>query len=138
MGRKQAREGTMKIVYQMELNEDFSKEALDTYFTNFVFDDKEREYIIDATINIKENLEYIDKFIETYSEGWNIKRIARVDLAILRIGIYEILYRKDIPIEVTINEAIEIAKKYSTDESFKFINGILGKVVRNTNNRAGD
>ncbi|MCQ4921630.1 transcription antitermination factor NusB [Tissierella carlieri] len=131
MGRKQAREGTMKILYQMEINEDFSDEALELYFNNFSFDELEKEYILDAMTKIKENLESIDKYIELYSEGWNLNRLAKIDLAVLRIAVYEILYRKDIPIEVSINEAIEIAKKYSTEESFKFINGVLGGFVRN-------
>ncbi|MBU5311034.1 transcription antitermination factor NusB [Tissierella carlieri] len=131
MGRKQAREGTMKILYQMEINEDFSDEALELYFNNFSFDELEKEYILDAMAKIKENLESIDKYIELYSEGWNLNRLAKIDLAVLRIAVYEILYRKDIPIEVSINEAIEIVKKYSTEESFKFINGVLGGFVRN-------
>ena len=131
MGRKQAREGTMKILYQMEINEDFSDEALGLYFNNFPFDELEKEYILDAMTKIKENLESIDKYIELYSEGWNLNRLEKIDLAVLRIAVYEILYRKDIPIEVSINEAIEIVKKYSTEESFKFINGVLGGFVRN-------
>lgn len=131
MGRKQAREGTMKILYQMEMNEDFSDEALDIFFDNFTFDELEKEYILDAMAKIKENLDFIDKHIESYSEGWNLNRLAKIDLAALRIAVYEILYRKDIPIEVSINEAIEIVKKYSTEESFKFINGVLGGFVRN-------
>lgn len=131
MGRKQAREGTMKILYQMEVNEDFSEEALDVYFINFDFDESEKKYIVDAMDKIRENLDSIDKYIESYSEGWNLNRLAKIDLAVLRIAIYEILYRDDIPVEVAINEAIEIAKKYSTDESFKFINGVLGGFVKN-------
>ena len=63
-------------------------------------------------------------------EGWELHRLAKIDLCILRIAIYEIIYREDIPIEVSINEAIEIGKTYSTDESSKFINGVLGGFVR--------
>ncbi|TCU72777.1 transcription antitermination factor NusB [Tissierella praeacuta] len=131
MGRKQAREGTMKILYQMEVNDDFSDEALNIYFNNFSFEELEKEYILDAMTKIKENLDSIDEYIELYSQGWNLNRLAKIDLAVLRIAVYEILYRKDIPVEVSINEAIEIVKKYSTEESFRFINGVLGGVVRN-------
>jgi len=131
MGRKQAREGTMKLLYQMEINGDFSEDGLNVFLENFSFDELEKEYILDAIWNIKENLETIDKNIEMNLEGWNINRVAKIDLAALRIAIYEILYRKDIPIEVSINEAIEIVKKYSTEDSFKFINGVLGGFVRN-------
>ena len=72
----------------------------------------------------------IDEHIQNNIEGWDIHRLARVDLSILRIAIYELLYRDDIPVQVSINEAIEISKKYSTEDSSKFINGILGGFVR--------
>lgn len=133
MGRKQAREGTMKVLYQMELNKDYSEEALSTYLDNFNFDDLEREYILDAIEKIGENIEFIDNSIKKNLQGWEIDRLAKVDLSVLRIAIYEILYRKDIPVQVSINEAIEISKKYSTEDSFRFINGVLGGFVRNIN-----
>lgn len=134
MGRKQAREGTMKILYQMSLNQDFSESEVDAYLENFTFDDLEIEYIRYSTKKITEELEFIDENIKSHIEGWEIDRLAKVDLSILRIAIYEILYRSDIPIEVSINEAIEIAKKYSTEDSFKFINGVLGGIVRTRDN----
>lgn len=135
MGRKQAREGTMKLLYQMEINEDFSEEAKNIYLENFIFDELEKEYILDAMSRIRDNLETIDSYIKANLEGWNINRVAKIDLAVLRIAIYEILYRKDIPVEVSINEAIEIVKKYSTEDSFKFINGVLGGFVRSIDNK---
>jgi N utilization substance protein B len=130
MGRKQAREGTMKLLYQMEINEDYSEEALSVYLENFSFDNQEKEYILDAMSSITENIEAIDQYISENLEGWSINRLAKVDLSVLRIAIYEILYRKDIPLEVAINEAIETVKIYSAEESFKFINGVLGGFVR--------
>ncbi|MBU5437553.1 transcription antitermination factor NusB [Tissierella sp. MSJ-40] len=130
MGRKQAREGTMKLLYQMEVNEDYSDDNMRVFFQNFLYDESEKEYIEDAVLTIKNNLEEIDNNMISHLQGWSINRLAKVDLAVLRIAIYEILYRKDIPIEVSINEAIEIVKKYSTEESFKFINGVLGGFVR--------
>mgnify|MGYP001486545678 CR=1 FL=1 len=130
MGRKQAREGTMKLIYQMEVNDDFSEEALSLFFENFPFDQSEKEYIIDAYNKIKDNIEEIDNLMENTLEGWKINRLAKIDLAILRIALYEILYRNDIPVEVSINEAIETAKKYSSEDSYKFINGVLGSIVR--------
>lgn len=135
MGRKQAREGTMKLLYQMEVNEDFSEEAKKIYLENFIFDELEKEYILDAISKIINNLESIDSYVESNLEGWNINRVAKVDLAVLRIAIYEILYRKDIPVEVSINEAIETVKKYSTEDSFKFINGVLGGFVRSISDK---
>ena len=130
MGRKYARESTMKLLYQMEINSDFTEDAIGIFFENYTFDERERLYIEYAVETIIKNLKDIDFYIQNNIEGWEIHRLARVDLSILRIAIYEMLYRKDIPIQVSINEAIEISKKYSTEESSKFINGVLGGFVR--------
>lgn len=77
-----------------------------------------------------EHLETIDRMIETVTENWVVDRMAAVDRNILRFATYELLYRKDIPPAVTINEAIEIAKKYSSTESASFLNGILDRIAR--------
>lgn len=133
MGRKQARVGAMQVLFQMESNKDYSEEILDRFFENFEYDEGEQIYINDAIHLIRENLSIIDKYISNNLEGWSIYRLAKVDLAVLRIAIYEILYRKDIPVEVSINEAIEIVKRFSNHDSFKFINGVLGSFVRGIN-----
>lgn len=130
MGRKQAREGAMKLLFQMDSMNDHSKEEMDIFLSNFEFDESETEYIRKAVEEINDNIEEIDNHIVSHLEGWSIYRLAKVDLAVLRIAIYEIIYRKDIPIQVSINEAIEIVKKYSGEESFKFVNGVLGGFVR--------
>lgn len=130
MGRKHARESTMKLLYQMEVNLDFSQGAVDIFFDNNDFDIGEKTYIKDAIEKVIDNLEEIDYSIQSYIKGWELNRLAKVDLSTLRIAVYEIMYREDIPVEVSINEAIEIAKKYSTEESSKYINGVLGSFVR--------
>ena len=130
MGRKLARESTMKLLFQMEIMEDFNEENLESFYEVNDFSEDEKKYISDAIKNITENLEEIDKYIDDNIDTWAVNRLARVDLSILRISIYEMLYRDDIPEEVSINEAIETAKKYSTEESSKFINGILGGFVK--------
>lgn len=130
MSRRVARESAMKLLYQMELMEDFSQENLDLFIDNNGFQEDEEKYIGNAIKGVVENLEKIDGFIDENVDDWAVNRLARVDLSILRISIYELLYRKDIPEQVSINEAIETAKKYSSEESAKFINGILGGFVR--------
>lgn len=135
MGRKQAREGTMQILFQMESTGDFSDDALNVFLNNFKYDEMEKKYIYDAISSIKNNLYTIDNHIKDNLEGWSIYRLAKIDLAALRIAIYEILYRDDIPVEVSINEAIEIVKKYSNMDSFRFINGVLGGFVRSIDKR---
>ena len=135
MGRKVAREGAMRLLFQMELNEDYSDEAKSIFLENFEYDEMETKYINESLISIMDNMETIDKYIEDNLEGWSIYRLAKVDLAVLRIAIYEILFRQDIPVEVSINEAIEIVKKYSSYDSFKFVNGVLGGFVRGLDKR---
>jgi N utilization substance protein B len=130
MGRKQAREGAMRLIFQMESTNDFSDESIDVYLSNFQYGDSETKYIEDSVKTIRDNLDEIDKNIISHLEGWSIYRLAKVDLAVLRVAIYEILYRHDIPLEVSINEAIEIVKKYSAEDSFRFVNGVLGSFVR--------
>ena len=130
MGRKQAREGAMKLLFQMDSNDDFSESEMELFIENFTFDKNEEKYIDESITKVRENIKEIDHHIESNLESWSIHRLAKVDLAVLRISIYEILYRDDIPVEVSINEAIEIVKKYSSSDSFKFINGVLGGFVK--------
>ncbi|KAB3527570.1 transcription antitermination factor NusB [Alkaliphilus serpentinus] len=129
MSRKIARELCMKTLFQMSILKDYSTEVMNRYLEEELTFDGQQDYInraLEATIN---NMKTIDEIIEEFSKGWNINRIAKVDLAILRLAFGEILYLEDIPYAVSINEAIEMAKKYSSDESDNFINGILGKFV---------
>ncbi|WP_425448595.1 transcription antitermination factor NusB [Dethiothermospora halolimnae] len=130
MGRRHARESTMKLLFQMGVNENYSEEEIETFIKNNNFRDEELGYIRSTARAIIENLANIDEKIQKHSKKWKINRIAKVDLAIIRIAVYEILYKDDIPFKVSINEALEIGKKYSTDEAGKFINGILGSLVR--------
>lgn len=130
MGRKLAREETMKLLFQMELNKDFSDDVMDLFLSENEFNNEEIEYITDAINTIRKNINEIDSKIKDNIRGWKLERLAKVDLSVLRIAIYENNYRDDIPVEVSINEAIEICKKYSTYESSKFVNGVLGNIVR--------
>ena len=130
MGRKNARESLMKLLYQMDLNDDYSNESINNFLHNENIKEIEVKYILEGTDKIKGNIETIDSKIEKHSSGWAKNRIAKVDLAILRLSVYEILFRDDIPVEVSINEALELGKKYSSDDSYKYINGVLGGIVR--------
>lgn len=90
-----------------------------------------QEFAASLITGTVEHLKEIDEQIVKYAKNWNINRIANVDKTILRLAIYEMLYRNDIPPVVSINEAVDIAKKYSTEDSGKFVNGILDKVREN-------
>jgi N utilization substance protein B len=120
----------MKLLYQLEIQKESRDEQISYTLEQHELVDKDREYIIDVVNGVFENHEYIDKAIEKYSKGWKLSRISKVDLSILRLSIYEISFRKDIPFNVSINEAVELTKRYSSEESGAFVNGILGKVTR--------
>lgn len=137
MSRKIAREAAVKLLYQMEINEDFSEQIKENFIKNNRFKEDEIEYLDRVFKHIIDKLSIIDEKIEKYSEGWKINRIAKVDLSILRLAIFEIMHMDDIPIEVSINEALEISKKYSTEESSKFVNGLLGGFVKEWNDING-
>jgi N utilization substance protein B len=132
MSRKEARESAMQLIYQLGLGEPNAQEILNSYYENLEKDlcDDEKEYIDDCVLGVEKNISKIDEYIERYSKGWKINRIAKVDLAIMRLGIYEMLYREDVPNAVAINEAIELAKKFGGGNSSSFVNGILGSVIK--------
>ena len=130
MGRKQAREGAMQLLFQMESSGDFDSLAIGPFLENFPFGDNESDYIHKAVMGVLENRIEIDDYITNQLESWSIDRLAKVDLAALRIAIFEILYMEDIPVEVSINEAIQLVKKYSTEDAYKYVNGVLGSFVR--------
>ena len=91
---------------------------------------KQAEYIRRLVKGVDEHAAELDGYIAKYAKGWSFSRIPLVASAIMRVAMYEILYMPDIPNRVSINEAVEIAKKYETPETVKFINGILGSFVR--------
>lgn len=128
MGRRASRELAMKLLYQLEIQKEDRDEQIDTALVDDALTEKDKIYITDVVEGVSGNLSEIDNIIEKYSKGWKINRIPKVDLSILRLGIYELVYRNDIPLNVSINEAVELAKKFSTEDAGSFINGILGKV----------
>lgn len=133
--RRRARELSLQFLYQVDLK-DISltssnfKEELEHFWENSSkpHDNKVIEFSNRINIGTIENSDSINSFISRYSENWKISRISAIDKQILRMAIFELLYTRDIPNRVVINEAIEIAKKYGTEESSSFINGILDKI----------
>ncbi len=130
MKRKETREEAVKMVYSMDVNKDFNRNYLTEYIEHFELKDMDIDYLDKTISDLIINMEEIDKYITDNSKDWKITRIAKVDLAVLRVALSEILYNETIPESVSINEAVEISKKFSNEDSHKFINGILGTVVR--------
>ncbi len=129
MTRKQAREEAFILIFEKEFNSDSLEDILS--LAKEVRDIEPDDYIKNVFFGVFENLEKIDEIISKNAVGWSIKRITKTALAILRLAIYEIVYFDEIPVSVSINEAVELAKKYATKEDASFINGILSTVVKN-------
>ena len=91
--------------------------------------EKDKTYIFEKVEKISEKLEEIDAKINEVSEGWKTGRMGKVDLTLIRLAVYEMLYEEDVPAKVAINEAVELAKQYGTDNSPSFVNGVLAKLV---------
>jgi len=89
-----------------------------------------KEYTVTLVEGVEANRTRIDEILAEYAEGWTIPRMPGVDRAVLRLGVYELLWREDVPDAVTIDEAVELAKSLSTDESPRFVNGVLARVLR--------
>ncbi len=113
MGRKKARDCAFKCIYQLEFDKDKSVEdILEFFYSENEIDTEEKEYMDKVLIGVKDNLGIIDEIILSKLKNWSIQRIAKIDLAILRLAIYEIKYMEDIPEKVSVNEAVELAKLY--------------------------
>ena len=130
MNRKLSREKTMELLFGMTLSKDTIEEAIENFIDNYEGNIKEIDltYVKQALIGIENNKEAIDKVIEENLHNWKLDRISKVNLSILRLSTYELLYDKEIPTNVAINEALEITRRYSDEKSVGFINGVLDKI----------
>ncbi len=138
MKRRRSREYALQILFQLDLsNSEFNEEVLREFWEGNKEDNNVKEFTYAIVKGTRENINLIDKIIKKAAEHWSIDRMAVVDRNILRAATYELFYRNDIPLSVIINEAIEISKKYSTEDSAAFINGILDKIQKTNQPRIG-
>ena len=134
MSRHKAREISFKYIYQIAFGQPLIVE--DDGFWDMALEEdvnltEEDKIFIEGIVNgVKENLEEIDKVIFSKIEKRSLDRVFKIDLAILRIAVYELMFVKDLSYKVVVNEAVEIAKKYGKDNSHSFINGILREVIK--------
>jgi N utilization substance protein B len=128
--RRTMREFVFKVIYQY----DFTKDSLDEIFKYTLENDKLDPLSVkeawEFAKGIIENIDEIDSLIKSHLINWTFERLSSIDKNILRLGTYELLFKDDIPIEVTLNEAIEIAKKFGSEKSGKFVNGILDRIAK--------
>ena len=138
MSRKKARDNAFKCIYELEFIKD---KNLDDILLNCYEEnnnsEEEKQYIQMILNGVKENIEKIDSIILSKLKNWSLDRIAKIDLAILRLAIYEILYVDSIPDKVSANEAVELAKTYGNNDSKSFVNGVIAKVIEDKEEENG-
>ena len=136
MGRHEQREQVFKLLFRVEFN---APEDMPEQIKLFIEDNeevtyqKDADYIEERFSKIQEKLSDIDKLINDNTDGWDTKRMGKVELAVLRLATFEIVFDEDVPGSVAINEAVEIAKKYGQENSGAFVNAILAKIVKLSN-----
>ena len=132
MTRSDMREHTFKILFRVPFhNKNELREQIDYYFDGLTdVNEKDYEYIKNKALLVCELSDELDEKINSVSEGWPVDRIGKAELAIMRLAVYEMLYDDDIPVNVAINEAVELAKSYGSDDNAaSFVNGVLAKLV---------
>ena len=132
MSRRELREQIFKLLFRVEFN---SEEEMNTQCELFFddvdthFEEEDMKYIQNKYNLIHEKIEEIDKLIDEKAKGWSSDRMGKVELTIIRLGVFEILFDEDVPASVAINEAVELAKKFGQDKSNGFVNAVLAKFV---------
>ena len=131
MTRREIREQVFKMLFRVEFynQEEMSEQIALCEDDACSWKEKDKTYIFEKVEKISEKIEEIDAKINEVSEGWKTGRMVKVDLTLIRLAVYEMLYEEDVPAKVAINEAVELAKQYGTDNSPSFVNGVLAKLV---------
>ncbi len=143
MSRTKAREIALHLVFEMGFQQ-FADENLNDRLDESIMasisgeialyagklTEQQTQYIRSVVAGVAGHLDELDQTIETYAKGWKLSRLSRMTTAVLRLAIYEMRHVEDVPVGVAINEAVELAKVYDTDEAASFINGVLGSVAR--------
>lgn len=142
MNRAALRETVFKVLFRYEFHDTESfKTQMNLFFTEYpddiedeeqwpALDEKSALEITDKVMNILSHIEEIDNEISSKCEGWDIKRIGKTELSIMRVAIYEILFEEGLETAVSISEAVKLAKKYCDEKSYGFVNGVLAKFVK--------
>ncbi len=131
MGRKKARENAFKCVFQLGFENEYNAQnMIESLEEDVILDEEDKQYIISVLNGVIANLPKIDEAILLNLKNWTIDRISKVDLALLRLAIYEIKFDESVPYKVSVNEAVELAKAYGDDKSQSFVNGLLAKISK--------
>lgn len=128
--RRSSRELALKFLYLIELNKGIPEEQMKEFWERNPCQDDIREFTEDLIKTFSENKDEIDGALEKCSDNWSLSRMAVIDRNLLRLAVCEILFKKNVPVNAVINEAVEIAKKYGCGDSSSFINGVLDRIVK--------
>ena len=131
MGRRVAREVVFKYLFEKDMNKElgFNRDFYSKREDVLELEEAQVGYVLDTVENVLMNIDKIDKYIEDSIEVWNFERVGSVERALLRYAVYEIKFT-DIGVEIIINEAVELAKRYGEEKSSEFINGVLAKIAK--------
>jgi N utilization substance protein B len=126
--RRRSREFALQVLYQLNITKQEAITALTRFQEHFLPNEEADEFLKRLVLGVLEHCREFDRLIEQYSENWRLDRINMVDRNILRMALFELLYCEEIPPKVTINEAIDLGKRYGSEDSGSFINGILDRI----------
>jgi N utilization substance protein B len=124
--RRKARKRALDFLYEADIR---SGNAIDLLGTRGESDLSQGDYVMELLVGVSNNKEKIDELITTYAQGWDMDRMPAIDRNILRIALFEILFKNDLDDQVAASEAVEIASELSTEDSAKYINGVLGRII---------
>lgn len=128
--RRSGREAALQMLFQLESSGVTPDQAVELFWRTFEDADPEGRPYADAVVRgVADNLEAIDKRVSAASQNWRLERMSRVDRNLLRLGTWELLFRTDVPRAVILDEAVELAKSFGTDESSAFVNGVLDRIA---------
>lgn len=127
--RRRSRESALQVLYQWDMTQQDARKGLVHFKEHFSLKEESDPFLDLIVQGVLTHCQEIDRLIEQYSEHWRIGRMAPIDRTILRIAIFELLYREEIPPKVTLNEAVDLGKQFGSDESGSFINGILDRIL---------
>jgi N utilization substance protein B len=127
--RSRGREVALQVLYLMEQNPQVGSTEVEVFLAKRIRDPAILEFAAQLVAGVRTHQEALDQLIAGYAENWRLDRMAAIDRNILRIGAYEMLHSPDVPAKVAINEALELAKRYSTAQSSRFVNGILDRLL---------
>ena len=136
--RHSGREAALQMLFQLEASNVPPDQTIDLFWRLFEADPEGRPYADTLLRGVADNLPAIDERIVTASKNWRLERMSRVDRNLLRLGTYELMFRADVPRAVILDEAVELAKSFGTEESSSFVNGVLDRIANDVGRKADD